>query len=183
MVARWTFGIVSIAAAIVSVFVAPDSRGILGGCLALLMCAIALHDARHYVIPNWLNAAALALALAHAAASEPQMAASEVGLALVRGCIAGAVFLAIKVGYQWFRGRDGMGMGDVKLAAVAGAWLDWIAIVVAVEIAVAAALVTYVLLRYVGKRPLRATSALPFGLYFAPAIWVGWLFQMLLLAP
>jgi leader peptidase (prepilin peptidase)/N-methyltransferase len=45
------------------------------------------------------------------------------------------------------------------------------------------ALIIYLLRHYLGKRPMRATNALPFGLYLAPAVWVGWLFQTVLLGP
>jgi leader peptidase (prepilin peptidase)/N-methyltransferase len=74
-------------------------------------------------------------------------------------------------------------MGDVKLAAVAGAWLDWFALAAAIEITVVAALGAYLVRHYVGKRPMRATHALPFGLYLAPSIWVAWLLQATVLAP
>ena len=43
--------------------------------------------------------------------------------------------------YEWWRGRRGLGMGDVKLAAVAGVWLDWFTIVAVIEFAALAALV------------------------------------------
>src|SRR6185503_18513704 len=69
--ARGAFTIVSVGAAVASVLVSPDARGVLGAALALAMCAIALYDARHFVIPDALNAAAFALALAHAAALDP----------------------------------------------------------------------------------------------------------------
>ena len=52
-----------------------------------------------------------------------------------------------------------------------------------VELAVLAALASYMLRQIVKRRPLRATSALPFGLYLAPSIWLGWLLQWTLLAP
>jgi leader peptidase (prepilin peptidase)/N-methyltransferase len=74
-------------------------------------------------------------------------------------------------------------MGDVKLAAVAGAWLDWFALAAAIEITVVAALGAYLVRHYVGKRPMRATNALPFGLYLAPSIWVAWFLQATVLAP
>jgi leader peptidase (prepilin peptidase)/N-methyltransferase len=182
-IARTAFAIASIAAALASIVAAPGARGILGACLALLMGAIALHDARYLIIPNVLNAAALLLALAHAAALEPDMAAAQIAMALVRAGAAGGAFLAIKLAYRWLRGREGIGMGDVKLAAVAGAWLDWFAILVAVEIAVLTALGAYLLRGVLARRPLRATSAMPFGLYLAPAIWAAWLVQTILLAP
>jgi leader peptidase (prepilin peptidase)/N-methyltransferase len=168
---------VAVAAALASIVAAPDARGVLGGCLALLMGAIALHDARRFIIPNALNAAALALALAHAVALDPGAAADEVALALARAAVAAGVFLAIKLGYRALRGREGLGMGDVKLAGVAGAWLDWFAILIAVELAVLAALGVHLVRLAVRRRPLRAAGALPFGLYLAPAIWVAWLVQ------
>jgi leader peptidase (prepilin peptidase) / N-methyltransferase len=181
-IARAAFAVVSVLAALASVLVAPGARGILGACLALLMCAIALYDARRFIIPNWLNAAVLALGLAHAVALAPHAAAMEIGIALLRGATVGGAFLALKLGYRWLRDREGIGMGDVKLAAVAGVWLDWFSIIVAIEIAVVVALGAYLLRQAVTKRPLRATGALPFGLYLAPAIWAGWFVQTTLLA-
>jgi leader peptidase (prepilin peptidase)/N-methyltransferase len=32
---------------------------------------------------------------------------------------------------------------------------------------------------YVFRRPLRATTRLPFGMFLAPAIWVSWLLDVL----
>jgi leader peptidase (prepilin peptidase)/N-methyltransferase len=180
-IARAAFVVVAAAAALASIAAAPDARGLLGAGLAVLMGAIALHDARRFIIPNALNAAALALALAHAVALDPGAAADEVALALARVAVAAGVFLAIKLGYRAVRGREGLGMGDVKLAGVAGAWLDWFAILVAVEIAVLAALGVHLLRQFAKKRLLRASAALPFGLYLAPAIWVAWFLQTVVL--
>ena len=60
-----------------------------------------------------------------------------------------------------------------------GAWLDWVMIPVVIEIAAATALTVYLLSYLAGQRdePLRLTSRLPFGLFLAPAIWLGWLLQ------
>ena len=181
--ARSSFMIVSVGAALASIFVAPGAIGLFGAALALVTCAIALHDARHFLIPNWLVAAAFALAIGHAAALDPHAPLSPIGIALARAGASGGLFLALKLGYGWWRGHEGIGMGDVKLAAVAGAWLDWFALLVAIEIAVVAALGTYLVRHYAAKRPMRATHALPFGLYLAPAIWVGWFLQATVLAP
>ncbi len=176
-IARAAFAGVAAAAALASIAAAPDARGLLGAGLALLMGTIALHDARRFIIPNVLNAAAFALALAHAVALDPDAAADEVVLALARAAVAAGVFLAIRLGYRALRGREGLGMGDVKLAGVAGAWLDWFTILLAVELAVLAALGVHLMRLAIRKRPLRAAGALPFGLYLAPAIWVAWLVQ------
>jgi leader peptidase (prepilin peptidase)/N-methyltransferase len=181
--ARITFAIVAVAAAFASILVAPGARGWLGAALALAMCAIALYDARHFVIPDGLNAAAFALAMAHAVALDPSTAGQEMAMSVTRAAVVGGAFLALRLGYRRWRGQDGIGLGDVKLAAVAGAWLDWYAILVAIEIAVVAALGAYLMRHYVGRRPMRATHALPFGLYLAPAIWAAWFLQATVLPP
>ncbi|MGZ6244141.1 MAG: prepilin peptidase, partial [Candidatus Binataceae bacterium] len=73
--------------------------------------------------------------------------------------------------------------GDVKLAGVAGAWLGWLTIPIAVEIAALAALAAYGIRHYAAGRPFEAALKFPFGLFFAPAIWLGWLLDATLLAP
>jgi leader peptidase (prepilin peptidase)/N-methyltransferase len=160
---------------------APGAPGWFGAGLAVLMLAIAVIDARSLIIPNWLNLAAFLLALAAAAigaspASWPG-AALAVGLAMIRAAVLGLAFLALRALYWRLRGREGIGLGDVKLAAVAGAWLDWPLMPIAVEIAALAALAVYTLGRWAGKRPFDAAETLPFGLFFAPAIWLSWLIE------
>jgi leader peptidase (prepilin peptidase)/N-methyltransferase len=184
---RTSFAVVVAVAAVASIVVAPGPRGVLGAALAVTMGAIALYDARHFIIPNALSALALVLGLVHAGLgadiATPQLIGAEIALALLRGLVAGGLFLAIKLGYERCRGRIGLGMGDVKLAVVAGVWLDWMAIIIAVELAAVVAIGAYLLRHWLRGRPFRATNALPFGLYFAPAIWAGWLIEILLLAP
>jgi leader peptidase (prepilin peptidase)/N-methyltransferase len=159
----------------------PGVGGWLGSCLALIMLAIAAVDARRFIIPDFLNAAGLALGLVHAALRGEGSVAEAVATAGLRAAALALVFLAFRVLYARVRGRDGLGLGDVKLAAVAGAWLDWNAIPVAIEIAALSALAVYSLRHLVLRRPLRATTRLPFGLFFGPAIWLGWLLEATLL--
>jgi leader peptidase (prepilin peptidase)/N-methyltransferase len=53
---------------------------------------------------------------------------------------------------------------------------------VAIDIAAVAALAVYVARQLVLGRSIRSTGRLPFGLFFAPAIWVGWVLDVWLLA-
>jgi leader peptidase (prepilin peptidase) / N-methyltransferase len=164
-----------------SLFIAPDLRGVLGAALALVMLAIAAIDARHFIIPNELNAAALLLALLNAVVQDPlidpQIALTAVAGALLRGLVLALCFLALRIGYRRLRRREGIGLGDVKLAAVAGAWLDWLILPTAIEIAAISALALYAVRRYVLGRPFDPKGRMPFGLFLAPAIWLGWLGQ------
>jgi leader peptidase (prepilin peptidase)/N-methyltransferase len=84
------------------------------------------------------------------------------------------LFFALRVAYRRLRGREGIGLGDVKLAFVAGVWLGWTLIPVAIEIAAGAALLAYLTWRGLAKHPPEPAARLPFGLFFAPAIWLAW---------
>ena len=163
-----------------SLGISPDWRGVLGAALALLMLVIAVSDLRHFIVPNALTAAAFALALIYAVAFDAAPPAEALLMALVRAVATALPLLALMVGYEWWRGRPGLGMGDVKLAAVAGAWLDWFTIVGVIEAAALAAIAAYAVWRFVLRRPIRATTPLPFGLFLAPAIWGGWVAEVLL---
>jgi leader peptidase (prepilin peptidase)/N-methyltransferase len=174
--------LVALAAGAASLWVAPGLRGVLGALLALAMLAICVIDARQYIIPDALSATALLLAVVSAATADRDTALAGIELAVLRAAVLGACFLALRAIYQRIRGRQGIGLGDVKLAAVAGAWLDWTTIPIVIEIAALAALAAIVIRQLVRRRPVRAAGRLPFGLFLAPAIWLGWLLEATLLA-
>jgi leader peptidase (prepilin peptidase) / N-methyltransferase len=74
-------------------------------------------------------------------------------------------FLALMIGYRRWRVRDGLGLGDIKLAAVCGAWLGAVTTFAVIELATLSALGAYIVNAYLNKRPLKATAFLPFGLF------------------
>lgn len=91
---------------------------------------------------------------------------------------AGAGFLffaAVAWIYRRLRGHDGLGLGDAKLLAGAGAWLGWAALPSMVLIACAAGLVWVCL--HAAMRGRRALAArVPFGVPLCAAIWIVWLY-------
>ena len=176
-------GLIAVAAIVVSIISAPGTIGILGAILAVLMLAIAVIDSRRFIIPNVLTGASLTLALVYVAVQEPEVIATSLAFAAARGAALALVFLLIRYSYRLIRGREGIGLGDVKLAGVAGAWLDWSMMPIVVEIAACAALLVHLLRQFAVGRPIRATSRLPFGLFFAPAIWICWVLETTVLAP
>lgn len=163
-----------------SMALVPGSWGVCGAGLAVLMSAIAVVDARRFIIPDGLNAAAAALGVVYAAVGEPALWMQAISWSLLRGAVAAFAFLAVRAGYRWWRGREGIGLGDVKLAGVAGIWLDWTTIPIAIEIAAVAALAAYGIMHLYSRRAVRRTTRLPFGLFLAPAIWIAWLLEMTL---
>ena len=139
------------------------------------MLAVAVADARAFIIPDKLTIAAFLLALANAANEGLASMPEDIALAALRGLVLASAFFALREIYLRLRHRHGIGLGDVKLAAVAGAWLDWTLIPVAIAIAALTALILYIAGQLVLRRSLSATAKLPFGLFFAPAIWFCWL--------
>ncbi|QFI75589.1 prepilin peptidase [Bradyrhizobium betae] len=172
---------VVVAAVVTSLLIAPGADGLLGAYLATLMLAIASNDARCYLIPNELTAAAFGLAFLHAAAITPDAGASSMLWMVFRASAVALPLLLLSVFYHHWRGREGLGLGDVKLAAVAGAWLELPTAAAVIELAALSAIAAYIAAAAMRRRPMRATAFLPFGLFMAPAIWIGWLSERLLL--
>jgi leader peptidase (prepilin peptidase)/N-methyltransferase len=175
--------LLAVVAAVASIAVAPGPAGYLGAVLALLMLAIAVIDARRFIIPDQLSAAGFALGLVNAAVLAPQEMGQAAAIALARATVLALLFYALRALYRRLRGRQGIGLGDVKLAAVAGAWLDWLTLPIAIEIAALAALGVIGVRYYASGRRLDAGLKFPFGLFLAPSIWVCWLLEATLLAP
>jgi leader peptidase (prepilin peptidase) / N-methyltransferase len=166
------FGVFCVGA---SFYVVPGVSGAAGAALALNMLAIAVIDWRFFFIPDELNALAIALGLIALGFDDRSGKLTLALDASIRGATMAVLFYALRFAYRRLRGCEGMGIGDVKLAGVAGIWLDWPSLTIAVEIAAFGAL-GLVLSRHVqGGRALDPLMKLPFGAFFAPAIWICWL--------
>jgi leader peptidase (prepilin peptidase) / N-methyltransferase len=172
-----TVGVSAGCAVIASLALVPGGDGILGGALALLMLLIAAIDWRHYIIPDELTLSALVLGLAQASILRTGEIADGIAAALLRGVMAAMVFFVLRATYRYLRGQDGMGLGDVKLAGVAGVWLDWMTLPLAIEIAALTGLAIYAARYRFVRHRMRSTTKVPFGLFFAPSIWISWLLQ------
>jgi leader peptidase (prepilin peptidase) / N-methyltransferase len=91
-----------------------DEDAILGVVLVLLLVPITLIDLDHRIIPNKLTLLGAVLAPAILAFTAPDAIPEH----LIAGAAAGGAFLLVVFAYP-----RGMGMGDVKLAAVLGLFL------------------------------------------------------------
>jgi leader peptidase (prepilin peptidase)/N-methyltransferase len=168
-------------AAAASWIAAPGTQGLFGAALAIITTAIAAVDLRRFVIPDLLVLLGLLLALIYAATfgEEP---ATAVVLAFLRGALIACLFLLLRAGYARMRGREGIGLGDIKLAGMAGVWLDVDLIPFAIAVAAFAALAVVGVRHWILGQPMRTTSRVPFGFFFAPAIWLAWFAGVVLFA-
>ena len=135
----------------------------LGLALVAILVPIALIDLEHRVIPNKITLPAALAAIAIGLLTRP----SGVPQQLIAGAAAGGFLFVFALAYP-----RGMGMGDVKLAAVLGLFLTG-AVAVALFAAVLAALIVGVgVMASVGVKAGRKT-AVPFGPFLALGGVVG----------
>jgi leader peptidase (prepilin peptidase)/N-methyltransferase len=141
----------------------------MGALLGWAMQLIAIVDWREQIIPDVLSLPVLLLGLVRAGLDGP--AALEA--AMISVLVAGAGALALRIAYRRLRGREGLGLGDVKLLAAGAAWLGWQCLPWVMLIAsVAALLAALVAARGVRLQP---DTRIPFGSYLGCAIWLLWL--------
>jgi leader peptidase (prepilin peptidase)/N-methyltransferase len=164
--------------------VALSATLVLSGWLLLASCALgwalltlAAIDQRHFLLPDLLTLPLIPAGLVVAFALDPALLGPH-----VVGAIAGfAAFALIAFAYRRLRGREGLGLGDAKLLAAAGAWLGWQALPGVVTLAALCALAV-ALARSIAGDKLSATTKIAFGSYLALAFWLVWLLGPPLLA-
>ena len=120
---HWRYPAIEAATAILFLLVfwraGPTPEFIALALFATCFVIMAAVDFEHRIIPDevQLAMAVLGLVRAFALLTTPLV---EVLAGLLAGLFLGA---ALQKGYKWWRGRDGLGTGDVKFLCVAGIWL------------------------------------------------------------
>jgi len=139
--------------------------------LAWALLVLSAVDAAIFRLPDIVTLPLLALGLAVSwLLPDKDLTGHTIGAL----CGAGAFYLIAEI-YRRTRGREGLGLGDVKLAGAAGAWLGWQALPSTVLLACCAGLV------WVGVGVLRRGKAvleerIPFGVALCFGIWIVWLY-------
>ena len=134
---------------------------------------IAIHDARTYTILDGPLICLAALGVADRLSGwEADLTTQAFGFVLDALLSGGALFL-VRETYFRLRGYDGIGFGDVKLAAVGGILVGVVgfawALLIASCIGLTAALVAFRIC------PDRRIERLPFGALLAPVCWMLWM--------
>jgi leader peptidase (prepilin peptidase)/N-methyltransferase len=106
-----------------------------------------------------------------AAQADPSLSLLHAALRLLA---AAACLSAVKWTYARLRGFEGLGWGDVKLGAAGAVWLDWPQMPIALLIAAAGGILVVAARGTLTSTPVRASSAIPFGAFLAPSIWLVW---------
>jgi leader peptidase (prepilin peptidase)/N-methyltransferase len=150
----------------------PDTTTLWIGCLlGWALLALGWIDWENMILPDVLTLPLLLLGLLATWILAPASLADHAGAA-VAGYLA---FRALEIGYRRLRGRDGLGQGDAKLLAAAGAWAGLEALPLVVLGGALAGLCAALFMRLRGAQ-VGATTALPFGPGLALALWIVWLY-------
>lgn len=158
-------------------FSALGPRAALVSCLlGWTMAAIAVIDAQRFTIPDTLSLPAIPIGLLASGSLLDPSSGQLVSLDHVLGaCLGGAGLWLVRETYFGMRGREGIGLGDVKLASAAGAWTGWYPLSQVILLAAALALSLAIALALVQRKKLSGAEKIPFGTFLAPSTWIVWL--------
>ena len=156
---------------IVAAVVGQADGPLVAGCLlGWTLLALAWIDAGYLVLPDVLTLPLVLLGLGATLVLDPDDLAGHAAAAV----LGYGSFALVAAWYRWRRGRDGMGMGDAKLMAAAGAWVGVPGLA---PVMLGGALLG---LAFAGVQRLRGRvmgvgTRIPFGPSLAAALWLEWL--------
>jgi leader peptidase (prepilin peptidase) / N-methyltransferase len=159
------------AVALISAATLPWPHAVASTVLGTLMVAGADVDVRNFLLPNMVTGGALVAGLVAATVLDPFDRWSALTTALCNAILVAATLWLMRRSYEWLRQREGLGLGDVKLAAAVGAWLPLDMVPLCFALATSAALIA-VLLARLRDHSLERTAKLPFGAFLCPALWL-----------
>lgn len=127
------------------------------GCALLVLFAI---DLEHQILPNVITLPGILVGLAASLWLPPGLTSAVIGV-LVGG---GSLWLLFEI-WRWLRGVEALGMGDVKMLAMVGAFLGWEQVIATLVLSSVAGSLVGLGLIASGRGSLG--SKLPFGTFIA----------------
>jgi leader peptidase (prepilin peptidase)/N-methyltransferase len=146
---------------VIVVWVTPPGP-LLVSRLLLLFILIALFgiDLEHQILPNSITLPGIVAGLLLSSIAPPGLRDAAIGTVL-----GGGVLYAIAWGYYLWRREEGLGMGDVKMLAMIGAFLGWKMVLVTLVLSSCSGAIIGVGL--IGLQRGNMKLALPFGTFLA----------------
>jgi leader peptidase (prepilin peptidase) / N-methyltransferase len=131
--------------------------------LVMLLLPLAFIDLEHHLLPDLMTLPGIAVGLAFSWLG----GLSPLTDALVGAAVGAGLPYAVMVAYRRLRGIEGMGLGDVKLLAMIGAFLGWRGMLLTLGVGATGGALVGVTLIVAGKG--RRDTELPFGTFLAAA--------------
>jgi len=127
------------------------------GCLMIVLFVI---DLQHKILPNVITLPGIVVGFLLSFVVEPGWLSSLIGIAA-----GGGMLWLIAEGYYRLRKEEGLGMGDVKMLGMIGAFLGWKLMLLTLILASFSGTLVGIFLLIVRKQTLK--YALPFGTFLA----------------
>jgi len=152
--------------------------------LCWLLVALALLDAEHFWLPDWLTLPGIGLGFlftlgenrTHWFFDNPVSIGQAAWSSILAILASAGIVLVIRLAYWLIRRQEGMGLGDAKLMAMLGAWLGLFGALkcfaIAVFAASAAAMIWLAILALRRKAGDWARMPLPLGIFLCAAALV-----------
>lgn len=131
-----------------------------------LLVALAGTDLETFRLPNPLTIGGTLVALGLSVVAPPGVLDAVIGAAL-----GGGILLAIRWGWLRATGTDAMGLGDVKMLAMIGAFLGWQQVFVVLLLSTFVGALVGVTVAAAGRGTMR--TKLPFGVFLAMAAFAA----------
>ncbi len=141
--------------------------------LGWTLLAIAVIDFREFIIPDLVSLPSIPAGLLASAASKNETANVILEHAFAAALGATLLYVTRRL-YSAWRKREGLGLGDVKLAAVAGAWTGIPGLGHVLLLACILAILYVLFIHLHDLRSIRGSTAIAFGVFLAPSIWIVW---------
>ena len=125
-------------------------------------------DLEHQILPNTITLPGIAIGFIFSFVTPPGWQSSLVGIVLGAGILYG-----IAAAYYLWRREEGLGMGDVKMLAMIGAFLGWRAVLLTLVMSSFSGAVLGVALMATRRGGLQ--YALPFGTFLAAGAFIAML--------
>ena len=127
------------------------------GCALLVLFAI---DLEHHLLPNAITLPGIVVGFVFSLFGPPGWLSSLIGIA-----VGGGVLWAIAEAYYRIRHEEGLGMGDVKMLAMVGAFLGWQLTLLTLMLASVSGTIIGMILIATKRGDMK--YALPFGTFIA----------------
>jgi len=134
-------------------------------CILIVLFGI---DLEHQILPNSITLPGIAIGVLLSLIAPPGIKDAAIGAVLGAGILYG-----IAAAYYLWRREEGMGMGDVKMLAMVGAFLGWKAVLVTLVLSSFAGAFIGVILMTAQKGNMK--FALPFGTFLAIGAFIAML--------
>jgi leader peptidase (prepilin peptidase)/N-methyltransferase len=126
------------------------------------LIAIAFIDLQHRIIPHVLSLPGIVVGFAFALFPFSSLSWIDSLVGIVAG---GGFLLVVALAFEKMTGRQGMGMGDVKMLAMIGAWMGWRALLFIVLLSSLAGSLIGAAVLLMSRKGMR--TSIPFGPFLA----------------